>query len=140
PPRARRDPPAFPTRRSSDLIQLGGCILRHAPKGGHVAVVHRHDDIEAIQIFPGDLPGADALVGNPVTVQNFPSSPVRRFALVPAADSGGIDADFLLQPGLSHHLTKNGFGHRRTADVAQTDEQYGYHAPALLPRWCSRSL
>ncbi len=99
-------------------VQVGGGLIGDAAKGGQVAVVHCHDDVEAIQVFPGDLPGADALVGDSAGLQDFPGAPMGRFPFMPTAGAGGIDANLFFQPGFSNHLTKNGFRHRRATDVA----------------------
>lgn len=70
----------------------------------------------------GDLPSFQAFVGDSFSGQDLARTAVGWLTGVPAPDTRRVDGDLAAHPFRRDHMAKNGFGHRRAADVAQANK------------------
>lgn len=93
---------------------------------GHVRLVHAEDEIEPVEVLPGQLL---CRMAEPYAVvsEHAHRPVVRRRAHVPPAGAGALGVPLVRHAVLSGHLFEHGLGHRRPTNVAQTDEQNTAH-------------
>src|SRR3546814_8181235 len=130
PPRSTRTDPLFPY---TALFRSRAAGRPQRLQVGKVLRIERNDMAEAMEIVRSHLPRAVMRYVDPFRLRLGKRARVGRMSDMPVAGPGGVD----LHPQ-AHRLRlapESGLGQRRTADIAQTDEQNSsFHHQYLLKR------
>ena len=88
-----------------------------------ISVVHGEEKVEAGEIAVLHLPRALARDVDAATSRRLLRADVRRLADMPMTEAGGVDVEEIKHTLLLGDAAEDAFGHRRSADIAETDEE-----------------
>lgn len=85
-------------------------------------MVHRDHDVEALHVFRRQLSSSSREFDS-VLAGDHAGSGVGWLAHVPGSGAGRVDVEALGESGLSDEMMEDPLGERRSADVAEADEE-----------------
>src|SRR5262245_30309944 len=94
--------------------------LRELPE---IVFVHGEEKVEAGEIAVLHLPRALARNVDTATARRFLRAAVRRLPDMPMAEAGRVDVEEIEHALFLGDAAEDAFGHRRAADIAETDEE-----------------
>src|SRR4051812_20775338 len=104
------------------------------PQGREVPAVHRHDEVEGLEVARRHLPRALRAQVVPAPVRMVLRALIGRTPDVPVAGARRLDMD--LDARLLRQVPQHALGGRRAADVAGADEQHSHWTRARANQAC----
>ena len=88
-----------------------------------IGSVHRQDQIECLEVFLSNTPGAFSADVYSAKAQSRLGTLIGRVTDMPTSEAGRIDDEILAKSSLNCDIPKDPFGNRRAADITEANEK-----------------